>query len=198
MSSEAIPEQIAAAGRLRAAADLWLETTLRGALLILLGGALLFYPFTTLFSLTVALGLVALADGALSLARGLLRLVRGRPGAGAWIGRAGLGIALGVLVLFAPLLATFAYAQLTLTLAALWLIAVGLRDLMRGLRGSDERGSLWWGGTLMIAGIALLILVLEVPGAARALGWILSIGAIFAGLTLVSRGLLLRATAARP
>jgi uncharacterized membrane protein HdeD (DUF308 family) len=55
----------------------------------------------------------------------------------------------------------------------------------------------WWGALFLLCGAGLLLLLVTNPGSMLALAWMVAVAALFAGLTMVSRALLLRAAARR-
>lgn len=183
---------------LRAESDLplWVTTILRGALLTLFGLVALLFPFATLFSLAVLMGTLLIGDGLISVWRAVRKYRKGASGATSWLVRGAISFLFGIALLATPLFATFAFATVALAIIASWLIWLGLVDLRLGF-GAGQTIMIWWSALFLLAGIALLVLLFSTLASVLALAWLLAIAGIFAGLTMLSRGLMLRAAVRR-
>lgn len=168
----------------------WGWFALRGVLAIAFGIGVLLLPGIALFTL-------ALVFAAYSFADGLLRLVSGIRGARArqdrWsalIVSGLLGIAVGVIFFFFPLLGTVAYAVLAIALVAAWAITTGVLEIVAAIRLRRLiRGEwlLFLSGALSIAlAVGILALFWIAPGATMlSLAWLIGLYALAAGVSLL-------------
>lgn len=96
-------------------------------------------------------------------------------------------------MLLMPLVATFAYSTVALIMISTVAIFLGAIDIALGLRRAGERLMILWGVLLLGAGAAIPVFLIVWPESFIGLAWVLGIYSLFAGLTMISRSLVIRA-----
>lgn len=169
----------------------WGWFALRAALSVLLGIFALIWPGAALFAFATVFAAFALVDGIFALVSG----VRGaRRRAERWVTLvlAGVvGIAIGVIFLFFPLLATVAYAATAAILIASWAILTGGLEIAAAIRLRREITGEWLlmlsGALSVLLGAALLFMLLFAPGAAMlSVIWLVGLYALMGGIALAA------------
>lgn len=162
----------------------WWAIVLRGLLAILFGFVALFWPHLTLEALVLCFGAFALIGGILALVVAL-----GDRGVYAhWtilLGEGLIGIALGLLTLFWPLIT----ALVLLYLIAGWAVVTGVLEIVVSVRMHRMVGNEWM---LLLSGIVSLllgILLVILPGVGLlVLTWLIGIYALAFGVLLIGLG----------
>lgn len=171
----------------------WWTFALRGVIAILFGVAALMAPVAVLLSLALLFGIYLLIDGVLGLV-GTVRAVSAHGHWGALLAEAVLNILMGLIALFMPGAAIFAFVLLT----AVWALFTGGLMLAAAFRLHVSHGR-WWLG---LGGLASLIwgvlLVLAPIMGAVVLTWWIGIYAIVFGVALLAAGWRLRGQHAAP
>jgi uncharacterized membrane protein HdeD (DUF308 family) len=159
----------------------WWMTLLRGVFWILFGIAIFAKPDISLYSLTLALGVILLIDGVINV----VNAFSGREQNEDWwvlllLGLTGIGV--GVLTFYNPQATAFA----VVLYVAIWAIATGLLEVIGAIRLRKQiQGEVW----LALAGVASIIfgvLLAARPAAgARTLLWLIGAYAIAFGVMLL-------------
>ncbi len=169
----------------------WWAILLRGILAVLFGVLAFLWPGITLLTLILLYGGFAFADGVLSL----IAAVRGgSPTPRWWLVVVGLmGIAVGVLTLFLPVVTGF----VLLMFIAAWAVVTGAMQVYGAIKLRDEIEGEWWLIASGLLSILFGIMLVAWPGAG-ALAMVLVIGsfAIVYGALMIGFALRLRKHAA--
>lgn len=168
----------------------------RGIFAILFGILAIFFPLGALFVFAAFFAAFALIDGIAALMIGIRGMPGGRRAWGLIISGV-IGIAVGVIFLFWPLLSTIGYALATLALISLWAIFTGIFELATALRLRGQVGGEWLLGIAgvlsILLGIAIPIVTGLAPGPSLvSVGWLIGIYALAAGISLSALSFRLR------
>jgi len=169
----------------------------RGVLAIALGVVALLFPFSAVIAFTILFAAFAFVDGIASIISGI---VGARHKEERWwlLVLSGLvGVAVGVLFILMPGLATLTYAIVNLALVAAWAIITGVLELTAAVRLRKEIKGEWLlalAGIFSIAlGIVFVWIMLSDPLATLlSVAWIIGFYALAAGVVLVIQALRLR------
>ena len=169
----------------------------RGVLAIALGVVALLFPFSAVIAFTILFAAFAFVDGIASIISGIVG-ARHKAERGWLLVLSGLvGVAVGVLFILMPALATLTYAIVNLALVAAWAIITGVLELTAAVRLRKEIKGEWLlalAGIFSIAlGIAFVWIMLSDPLATLlSVAWIIGFYALAAGVVLVVQALRLR------
>ena len=169
----------------------------RGVLAIALGVVALLFPFSAVIAFTILFAAFAFVDGIASIISGI---VGARHKEERWwlLVLSGLvGVAVGVLFILMPVLATLTYAIVNMALVAAWAIITGVLELTAAVRLRKEIKGEWLlalAGIFSIAlGIAFVWIMLSDPLATLlSVAWIIGFYALAVGVVLVVQALRLR------
>jgi uncharacterized membrane protein HdeD (DUF308 family) len=166
--------------------DHWVFFLVEGIILVVLGAIAVVVPVLATLAITILLGWLFLVSGAIGLFTTFW--MRGAPGFWWSLLSAVLGIAVGVLLLAAPVRGAI---SLTIVLIAFFIIE-GIASIMFALDHKREVAGRW--GWMFVSGIVDLILaVLIFAGlpstAVWAIGLLVGINMIFGGAALVAMSL---------
>jgi uncharacterized membrane protein HdeD (DUF308 family) len=166
----------------------WWTFMLRGVIAVLFGIIALAVPGAVLLSLALLFGIYLVADGVIGLV-GTVRAVRTHRHWGALLAEAVLNILMGLVALFIPAAAVFAFVLLM----AVWALMSGGLMLWAAIRLHVSHGR-WW---MAFGGVVSLIWGVMLTAApmvgAVVLAWWLGIYAIVFGIALLACGWRLRA-----
>ena len=168
----------------------WKWTAARGVLLLILGALAIAFPFGAVFTFAALFAGFALANGILSIIAGVRGARDSRDRWWALVVSGVVGIAIGILFLFAPLLTTFSYAFVTLTLFAAWALITGGLETWTGVRLRREMKGEWLlilsGALTILLGLALIWFMVTDPVASfLSVGWLIGIYALASGVILL-------------
>lgn len=179
--------------------SIWQQCLLRALLMIAIGIAALLFPWSALFAFTIVFAAFAFGDGLLSLLAGAKRAWRSEGDWGLTMLRGFVGLILGTAFLALPVLATISYSFVTLGILGAWAAATGVAEIRTALRHRKQMRREWLfilSGALSVAlGLAIPIILLLWPQSFISLAWAIAIYALFSGLTLLSRALMIRRAA---
>ena len=166
----------------------WGWFLLRGVVAILFGILAIAFPLGALFVFAAFFAAFALIDGIAVLIIGARGMHRGQRSWGMIISGV-IGIAVGVIFLFWPILSTIGYALATLALLSLWAILTGFFELATAFRMRGHIAGEWLLGIAgvfsILLGIAIPIVTGFAPGASIvSVGWIIGIYALAAGVSM--------------
>jgi uncharacterized membrane protein HdeD (DUF308 family) len=169
--------------------DFWGWMLARGLLAIALGVVAIMWPLSAVFAFTLIFAAYAFADGVISLISGI-RGATHHQRWGALIFRGIVGIAVGVIFILLPGLATATYAYLTGALLAAWSIVAGLFEIGAAVRLRKLIEGEWLlafsGAISLLLGIAIFVLIFPNPVATiLSAAWLIAIYALVAGIVLV-------------
>jgi len=161
----------------------WWIFVLRGVIAVLFGLMALAAPGAVLLSLALLFGIYLLADGVLGLVASV-RAVRSHGHWGVLLVEAVLNIVMGLIALFMPAAAIFAFVLLM----AAWALITGVLMLMAAVRLHVSHGR-WWLGAGGIASViwGAMLVVAPMIGAV-VLTWWLGIYAVVFGIALLVCG----------
>jgi uncharacterized membrane protein HdeD (DUF308 family) len=155
----------------------WWLVLIEGILLIVLGGFLLFNPYSTFLSIIWVLGIFWLIRGVMDL----VSLIWDRTMWGWKIVAGILGIIAGWIVIQNPISSTIVLSSVTVWFIAFTGIFLGITSLVRAFKGAG-----WGTGILGAISIGLGILLFFNTGAAMAaLPWVMGFFAIFGGIVSI-------------
>jgi uncharacterized membrane protein HdeD (DUF308 family) len=158
----------------------WWMTLLRGLFWILFGIILFARPGISLYSLTLALGVILFIDGIINVSNA----VSGRKENDDWwvlllVGLAGIGV--GILTFYQPV----ATALAVVYYVAIWAIATGLLEIVAAVRLRRQIEGEVWLGLAGILSIAFGVWVAARPGAgALTILWLIAFYAVVFGIVL--------------
>jgi uncharacterized membrane protein HdeD (DUF308 family) len=169
--------------------DFWGWMLLRGILALALGVVAVMWPLSAIFAFTLVFAAYAFADGVISLISGI-RGATHHQRWGALVLRGITGIAIGVLFILLPILATATYAYLTVALLAAWSIVAGVFEIGAAIRLRKAIEGEWLLGLAgvisVLLGIAIFVLIFPNPVATiLSAAWLIAIYAFAAGIVLV-------------
>jgi uncharacterized membrane protein HdeD (DUF308 family) len=202
MATETLADHAYAASPIsRFAAQAWGWVLLRGVLALALGVAALMFPLSALFAFTLLFAAFATVDGIASLLAGI-RSARAGERWGAMLFRGVIGIAVGVIFVALPMLATVGYAFITVVMLAFWSVLAGIFEISAAIRLRKLIHGEWLlalsGIFSLVLGVAILALVIPSPVATLlSAAWLIAIYAFAAGLVLVVQAFRLKGLAAR-
>jgi uncharacterized membrane protein HdeD (DUF308 family) len=175
---------------------IWQTCLLRALLTIAIGVIALLFPLSALVAFTFVFALYAVADGLFCLTSGGRRAWAREPGSGFLLFRGFIGILLGAAFLAAPLLVTYSYSVVALTLLGVWITVTGIVEIRHAFRNRRQLRGEWLlfvSGLLSVAlGIAIPLILALRSRSFIALAWIVAIYALFSGLTMLWKALALR------
>jgi uncharacterized membrane protein HdeD (DUF308 family) len=179
----------------------WGWIALRGALALAFGVLAVLMPEAAVLALATVYGAFAFVDGILMLIAAVRRKPSDRPGWTLALGGV-LGIAAGLIVLFAPVLAAFALVVYTWVAVSVWALATGVLELSAAARLHRETTTATWlalsGFARTLLGVTAVILLLMFPIASvPALGIALGAFGLASGTTLLAMAFQLRRDASR-
>jgi uncharacterized membrane protein HdeD (DUF308 family) len=158
----------------------WWMTLLRGLFWILFGVILFARPGISLYSLTLALGVILFIDGIINVTNA----VSGRKENDDWwvlllVGLAGIGV--GILTFYQPV----ATALAVVYYVAIWAIATGLLEIVAAVRLRRQIEGEVWLGLAGILSIVFGVWVAARPGAgALTILWLIAFYALVFGIVL--------------
>lgn len=166
----------------------WWAVALRGAMAILFGVLAIALPGVTLGALILLWGVFAVADGILAIISGV-RAARRHERWGALLVEGVAGIVAGVIAVFLPAAAAFAFVYLF----ALWALITGVIEIVAAIRLRREIAGEWLLGLTGVLSILLGIYVAAFPGLGLlGLIWAFGLYAIVFGVALVALAFRLR------
>lgn len=167
----------------------WKAFALRAVLWAIIGVLAVIYPFTALVSFTLVFAAISGGDGALSLYAGVKGAINREDRWGWLIVRGIIGIAVALIFVFMPLLATFGYAAAVILTLSGWAILSGFAEIIAAIRLRREIRNEWLMGlsglVSVIFGGALLWLFLTRTGPA-----IISVGFVMGVFALAMAAVL--------
>jgi uncharacterized membrane protein HdeD (DUF308 family) len=165
----------------------WWAIVLRGVIAVVFGIVALAAPGAVLLSLAFLFGIYLLIDGVIGLA-GSVRAVSAHGHWAVLLAEALLNILMGLIALFMPAAAVFAFVLLM----AVWALASGALMLAAAVKLHASHGS-WWLGLGGAASLIWGVLLLAAPLlGAVVLTWWLGVYAIVFGIALLACGWRLR------
>ncbi len=153
-----------------------------GILSALLGIAAFVFPVPATYAATLVIGAFFIAAGIVSIGAGVFG--KGAEGRGYAIGFGLVSLIAGLILAFEPVTGAF---SLTLVAAA-WLAARGVLELVLGFRMRRRRGWMIALGLINIA-LAVLIFVTLPISALTLIGYTLGVSFLFGGATSIAAGL---------
>jgi uncharacterized membrane protein HdeD (DUF308 family) len=174
----------------------------RGVLALLLGILAIAFPFKAVFVFTAVFAAYAFIDGIISLISGIKGARESRH---RWLSLvlSGLvGIALGVVFIVWPGASTAAYALVSVLLIAVWAIITGGLQIAAAVRLRKVIEGEWLlgisGALAVLLGIGVFAFAMSDPRVSIvAVGWMIGLYAILAGIVLVALAFKLRGAANR-
>lgn len=175
----------------------WKWLALRGVLALALGVVAVIFPARALFAFTILLAAFLMVDGVLSFVTGLRGAASLDQRWWTLILRGVAGVAIGVIFLIMPFVATIGYAFATLVLLAGWSIMTGVMEIAAAIRLRREIRGEW---LLGLSGVLSILLGLAIPVLAAAypvasllsVAWIIGVYAMAAGMVLLVQAFRLR------
>lgn len=167
----------------------WWLFALRGVFALIFAALAFWMPQSALFAMTIVFGAFSLVNGAFNLAAAV-RHIRQKERWG-WLLFSGIvGVLTGIIVVFAPLVATLVMASFLWTGVGFWAIFTGVLEISAAVRLRREiKGEIWlaFSGLLSIAlGAIVLWMFLTRPVESfLAAGWLLGAHAGIYGVTLL-------------
>jgi uncharacterized membrane protein HdeD (DUF308 family) len=169
----------------------------RGLLAVALGIVALLFPISAVFAFTLLFAAFAFVDGIASIISGITGARRKEERWWAFILRGIVGVAVGLIFVVMPVLATLTYAIVNLAIVAAWSIITGLLEVIAAIKLRKVITGEW---LLMLAGIFSLLLgvaivwvVLNDPVATfLSVAWLIGLYALAAGTILIVQALRLR------
>lgn len=187
----AVPDN---SSRRHLAAHNWGWFMLRGIVGVIFGILAIFMPVTALLAFTLVFAAYALIDGIASLVSGLRGASRHGGHWGALVFRGIIGIVVGLVFLFMPVLATLTYAFMAMVLIAAWAILTGILEIVTAIRLRKEMTGEWLlvlvGIGSIVFGIVIFSWIISYPLATIvSAAWILAIYAFCTGIILIAQSL---------
>ncbi|HKU08131.1 MAG TPA: DUF308 domain-containing protein [Bradyrhizobium sp.] len=175
----------------------WAWFVVRGGLALILGAVAIFFPLSALLAFTMVFAAYAGADGLLSTIAGVRGVTRKEERWWALVSRGIIGIAVAVLFMLMPFVATVSYALVTLGILSAWAIIVGALELVAAIRLRKDIEAEW---LLALSGILSILLGFAIPVALvvtplatiLSVAWMIAGYAVIAGIVLIGLGLRLR------
>ncbi|HEY0959210.1 MAG TPA: DUF308 domain-containing protein [Novosphingobium sp.] len=175
----------------------WAWFVVRGGLALILGAVAILFPLSALFAFTMVFAAYAGADGLLSTIAGVRGATRKEERWWALVLRGIIGIAVAVLFMLMPFVATLSYALATLGVLSAWAIIVGALELAAAIRLRKDIEGEW---LLALSGILSILLGCAIPVALvitplatiMSVAWLIAGYAVIAGFVLIGLGLRLR------
>lgn len=169
----------------------------RGLLAIALGVVALLFPISAVFAFTLLFAAFAFVDGIASVISGIMGARRKEERWWAFVLSGIVGVAVGVVFVVMPVLATLTYAIVSLAIVAAWSIIIGVLELTAAFKLRKVIKGEW---LLMLAGIfsillgvAMVWIVLNNPVATIvSVAWLIGLYAFATGLVLTVQALRLR------
>ncbi|MDP8993538.1 MAG: DUF308 domain-containing protein [Pseudomonadota bacterium] len=174
----------------------WSWFLMRGLLALALGVIAIFFPFSALSAFTMVFAAFAFVDGILSVATGMRRAGEGRR----WwapLLRGLLGMAVGIVFVVMPVLATVGYALATLVILSAWALLTGMLEISAAVRLRREIEGEWLLGLSgllsILLGLVIPLALVTFPGATiLSVAWIIGIYAAAAGIVLIIQAVRLK------
>jgi uncharacterized membrane protein HdeD (DUF308 family) len=168
----------------------WGWFALRGVVMVLLGLFALFWPAPALFAFALVFAAFSFADGVLAVVAGFRGASHSRERWGSLVVSGILGIIVGLVFFFFPLLGTMAYAFAAVLLIAIWALATGFAELAaasRMRRAIEGEWLLVVTGVLSVAlGAILLVMLFTAPAPTMlSVAWVIGLYALAAGIALL-------------
>jgi uncharacterized membrane protein HdeD (DUF308 family) len=175
----------------------WGWFVVRGVLAMALGTVAFLFPASALLAFTMVFAAYAGADGLLSTIAGVRSATAKEERWWALILRGLIGIAVAVLFVLMPFVATVSYALATLGVLSAWAILSGVLEIAAAIRLRKEIEGEW---LLGLSGMLSILLGLAVPVALYvnppatilSVAWVIAIYAVVAGAALIGLGVRLR------
>jgi uncharacterized membrane protein HdeD (DUF308 family) len=165
----------------------WWVLLLQGILALIIGFMILAWPALTLSVLVIFIGAFAFVDGIFALAA-LSQAEKGRRGL--LILQGVCGIAIGIIA--------FIWTGITLVVLLIlfmaWLLVTGIFKLIAAIKLPSGESSKWLLGLNGVLSIIIGVLLISLPGIEGLIltAFLIAFFAIFAGISLVMLGLMLR------
>jgi uncharacterized membrane protein HdeD (DUF308 family) len=164
----------------------WWVFALRGALAVLFGGFALYMPGTAVIAMTLLFGAYALVDGVFNLISGINN-IREKQQWGGLVFAGGLSIAVGIVALIMPQVATLGLTAFLWSMIAFWSLMIGVLEMTSAIRLRQEIEGEWLLGLSgilsVVLGIGVLALfVLNPVASVIALGLIIGAYALISGI----------------
>jgi len=175
----------------------WGYLVLRGVLALILAAVAILFPVGALVAFTLIFAAYAAADGVLSLIAGIRGARNHQERWWTFILRGLIGIAVAILFILAPGVATVSYAFAILFLLAFWAITTGILEVAAAINLRKEIKGEWLlalsGVISILLGIWVLALIWQNPYATiLSAAWVIAAWAIIAGISLIVLGLRLK------
>ena len=175
----------------------WSWFMLRGVLALLLGIAAILFPLSAVFAFTMIFAAYCFVDGIASLVAGVRGAREPRHRWGALVFSGLVGILIGILFLAMPLIATVAYAFVTLVMLAAWSIITGALEIIAAVRLRKEMEGEWLlgisGAISVLLGIGVIAFAIPYPAASiLSVAWLIALFAIGTGIVLIAQAMRLR------
>lgn len=175
----------------------WGWLVFRGVLALVLGVLALFFPAGAVFGFALVFAAYAGADGIVSLIAGIRGATHKGERWGQLIFSGIIGIAVAVLFVVMPGIATISYALITVALIAFWAIFTGLFEVAAAIRLRKAIKGEWLlalsGVASVLLGTALWVAIIVEPLVSLlSVGWMIGVYALVAGVVLIVLGLRLR------
>lgn len=175
----------------------WAWFVVRGVLALIVGALAVLFPLSALFAFTMVFAAYAGADGLLSTIAGARGAMRNIERWWTLVLRGIIGIAVAVLFVLMPFVATVSYALATLGILSAWAIIAGALELAAAIRLRKDIEGEW---LLALSGVLSILLGLAIPVALvvtplatiLSVAWVIAGYAIIAGVVLIGLGLRLR------
>lgn len=175
----------------------WSWFMLRGVLALLLGIGAILFPLSAVFAFTMIFAAYCFVDGIASLVAGVRGAREPRHRWGALVFSGLVGILIGILFLAMPLIATVAYAFVTLVMLAAWSIITGALEIIAAVRLRKEMEGEWLlgisGAISVLLGIGVIAFAIPYPAASiLSVAWLIALFAIGTGIVLIAQAMRLR------
>jgi uncharacterized membrane protein HdeD (DUF308 family) len=166
-------------------------------LALIVGILSFFFPGKALFAFTFVFAAYCGVDGIASIIAGVRGATQKEHRWGALILRGLLGIAVAVLFVLMPLVATVSYALVILGALIVWALLGGVLEIAAAIRLRRVIEGEWLLGLSglfsILLGLAILYLLMVAPIASIiSVGWVIGVWATVSGVALISLGLRLR------
>ncbi len=174
----------------------WRAFIFRGVVALIIAVLAWMMPAEAVLTLTIVFGAFAFVDGVFGLWAGYRNIRAGERWG--WLVFSGLlGIATGLVVLIAPLVASFVLTVFLWTMIAFWSVASGVMEILAAIRLRKEIEGEWLlmlsGAISVFLGVAVSYFLMAYPvDSLLALGWVLAIYATVFGVTMILLGIKLR------
>lgn len=174
----------------------------RGILALIVGILALLYPFSAVTAFALLFAAFAFVDGVGLVISGIGGATSHRERWWSLVLAGLVGIAVGVIYLLWPMLATVSYALVLLVMIAAWAFVNGMFQISAAIRLRKAIEGEWLlalsGLLLVFLGAAIVFVTVTVPGASiLSVGWMIGFYALIAAVALIALALRLKGAKAR-